>query len=99
MPLSESLMYAVLAALAGAYYLYQNAGWLQQSQSPDKPTTIPASSTAQEWEEQWVTTLMRLQNELAEEGRECCIPLVRELIWRFMGGEPNDVPARPSAKK
>lgn len=98
MPLSESLMYAALAALAGAYYLYQNAGWLRQSLSPNKPI-VPAAQSSQDWEEEWVTTLMRLQNELADEGRECCIPLVRELIWRFMGGEPNDVPARPSAKK
>ncbi len=94
MPSSEIVMYVALAACAGAYYIYE-----RRLSSPSRPVADPAvrPSDKSEWRQRWVTTLMRLQEELAEDGRECCVPLVRELIWRLMDGEPNDVLARPPA--
>lgn len=95
MPTNELIMYAVLAACAGAYYIYQRR--LTRAPSAASVTILPSDPA--EWREQWVTTLMHLQQELADEGRDCCVPLVRELIWRLMDGEPNDVPARAPASK
>ena len=95
MPSSELLMYVILAACAGAYFIYQR----RLTKAPSAANvTVPLYDPA-EWRERWVTTLMRLQEELTDEGRECCVPLVRELIWRLMDGEPNDVLARPPATK
>lgn len=96
---SELAMYAALAVAGIAYYLYQNRGLLSGYLTPSKPAIISFEDEEQAWAQEWVTTLMRLQSELVEHDRECCVPLVRELIWRFMGGEPNDVPARESSKK
>jgi hypothetical protein len=95
-------MYAALAVAGIAYYLFQNRGLLSGYLTPSKPAPTVISfdeDDEQAWAQGWVTTLMRLQSELVEHDRECCVPLVRELIWRFMGGEPNDVPARESSKK
>ena len=95
MPASEMVMYAALAACAGAYYIYQR----RLTKAPSAASvTVPLYDPA-EWRQRWVTTLMALQDELADEGRGCCVPLVRELIWRLMDGEPNDVLASPPATK
>lgn len=95
MPASELVMYAALAACAGAYFIYQR----RLTRAPSVVTPPAPQADASQWRQRWVTTLMALQDELADEGRECCVPLVRELIWRLMDGEPNDVLARPPATK
>ncbi len=99
MPTSELLMYGTLAALAAAYYLYIKLPSLRPSLTVARPVEEPTEEGEREWKAAWVATLMRLQDELADEGRDCCVPLVRELIWRLMDGEPNDVPARAHAQK
>lgn len=99
MPTSELIMYGVLAAIAAGYYLYTRLPSLLQGQTVTIPVALPSDEGERAWRERWVTTLMRLQDELADDGRDCCVPLVRELIWRMMDGEPNDVPARAPAQK
>lgn len=102
MSLSELTGYAVIAAAGIAYWLYHNwakvRGVAAVANDGVVPVTPPASDA--NWRQEWIATLLTLADEM--EGRDDehgCVPLVRELVWRMMGGAPNDLPAQKAAKK
>lgn len=97
MPTSELLMYVALAVVGAGYWAYNNRSSLLSKVTPGKPQAA-SQDAVNAFEQEWVATLLRLQAELesddAPDYGASCVPLTRELVWRFMGGDPNDVPAR-----
>jgi hypothetical protein len=94
MSTSELLWYAAIAGTGGLYWLYSQRDALSVYLFRHKPEPPPP---ADPWRD-WVQTLMTLQRDLEDGGAEECVPLVRELIWRMLGGEPNDVLSRAGQK-
>jgi hypothetical protein len=86
----ELLSYLGLALAGLVYWAYQNKAALWLYLFSPKVVSLPADN----WRTDWVQTLMSLQIDLELEGEEQCVPLVRELIWRLLGGEPNEVQGR-----
>jgi len=86
---TEYLGYIAIAAAAILWYGYSNRAALLGILAPGKPSD-PAVPLG--WHEEWVTTLMRFSDEAkGTQDSDKCVPLARELIWRLLGGEPNNV--------
>jgi len=54
----------------------------------------PAPAVADDWTKRWVNVLLDLKADMEKEGNEQGIVLVRELLWRMVGGKPHDIAAR-----
>lgn len=54
----------------------------------------PAPEAADDWTKRWVNVLLDLKDDMEKEGNEQGIVLVRELLWRMVGGKPHDIAAR-----
>jgi hypothetical protein len=93
---TEALAYLALALAGAAYWAYNNQAGLTKYLSVD--STPPVKPPADTWRSNWVQTLMSLQTDLEEEGADNCVPLVRELVWRLLGGEPSEVRFPPPKK-
>lgn len=85
MQLTDLGSYVILAAVAGAYWLWSNRAALAARLFPKPPAPAPASE-----DEEWVRTLLRLKAEMESEGKADIAALVREILWRMMGGKAHE---------
>jgi hypothetical protein len=95
MSLSELSGYALVAVAGIGYWLYHNWAKVRGVAS----VAVQPSVAVEDYPDQWLSTLLALTRDLEARGDDCCVPLVRELMWRMMGGAPNDVPASKAGKK
>lgn len=93
---TEALAYLALALAGAAYWAYNNqAGLAKYLSGGSGPSHLPTRPPADDLRGAWVQTLISLQADLEEEGADNCVPLVRELVWRLLGGEPSEVRSPP----
>lgn len=83
MQLTDLGSYVILAAVAGGYWLWSNRAALRARLLPAPPA--PASE-----DEEWVRTLLRLKAEMEGDGKADIAALVREILWRMMGGKAHE---------
>lgn len=85
MQLTDLGSYVILAAVAAGYWLWSNRAALRARLLPAPPAPAPASEG-----EEWVRTLLRLKAEMEGDGKADIAALVREILWRMMGGKAHE---------
>jgi hypothetical protein len=85
----ELIAYAIVTACVVLWYAVSNRAAILKAIKPSPP----ASSEA-DWMKGWVATLLDLKDALEAEGMEDSVVLVRELLWRMLGGHPHDISAK-----
>lgn len=86
----ELATYVVVSAGVALAYAVANRKALYKYLFPNTPPQ-PMAVEGGEWMQQWTAVLLTLKAELEERDEECCVVLVRELLWRLMGGKPHDI--------
>lgn len=82
----ELLAYAAVTACVVLWYAVSHRATLLNAIKP--------TPSQDDWMKGWVSTLLDLKDALEKEGMTESVVLVRELLWRMLGGTPHDISAK-----
>jgi hypothetical protein len=85
----EVLSYAAVTVGVLVYAAIANRSAFMRWLLPSPPAAV-----GDDWTKKWLNVLLDLKADLEKEGNQECVVLVRELLWRMVGGKPHDIAAK-----